>query len=982
MRASNRHHALFLPRLFLPNSPQVAAGSWEWAGGELVPAATNTVAIAPASMLWTGAAFAAAASTTVTIDAAEMLWTGAAFSAQQTPAAEIPALRWLVRMGTPSSGTKYMSVVDVDSFDNFYEGRILEDPPMTISRSMREERWGVIDVEEARLSIDIRGGFLAADAPETQRGQFLTVDLYDEQSKQVTAEWSGLVKEAQLHDGEVLDVVGVSLDTGALDTRIPTRLVDQATFPKAVDLGRVVPVVFGNVAKVPLLLVREDFLTNTYDYMIGHGTLSVAAAYRNGPNESLYPIHFFECLNAASAPATSWANACRTDLYAGFTVLRFPVAQLDFSGGRHQLCADVIGLSFERNFSTAIRTVLENTAWGLGKTVNASSFISVAGQLNALGSPGLFCDGAMVEQEEARTILTELCMPRELRLGTLPDATTWTLSMPTPTAAVARALVADDASDGERSVLSLEPRTSPGIDDAISRVKLAYRENMLTGEMIFAAERTVQALGRPLDLSNRFIANINTADRVADFIGKRLLTGQTRTRATLAYVARALRLGDVVTLTKSAYGFAATLFELSGYQKVISEIAVSLRKYAAADFTYAAGTLPTDPNVGTFNDLTRVAPAAVTGFVLETSELEQNTDGVWLAKLTFRFVTPAANYSSAILRHRKNGTSFWTTADVTTETGTVRAVARALITNQIMDFTVGTLSPAGIPSATASNPVITLTTPRDQDPPLPPTALTLRQSGQKGVELAFTYARPADFDRLEVYRALNAAFTVGATTVASGDKTSFHDQSAEYDTLYYYRGRGFDTSGNGSGGGTPTYSPVASILTRKIETIDLTPGSATTPIIAPGAVNQTVTGISQGGIGTFSTTGVTIPSASVTLIVEAGDVGVEYHCNTVLVANNQSPDHDSPIGAILILFRDGIELHRTEVFLSHSRAGSTIEAPANISGTDLAGPGSHTYSLKVARHPAANASCFAVAGLGPGQGTPIKVFAQGNRRRR
>ena len=456
-------------------------------------------------------------------------------------------------MNTPS-GVKRMATDGLDTEAFPYEGRILREP--VAARRLRNNQWGEIDVQTLQFDVAISSDFvdfyLPADAPETLRGYWIMAERWDAARRLAVVEWSGVFNRGDLRPG-VLSVEGTNVDQAVFTQPLPSTVITTALHAGVIpDVGKSVPVILGNVPRVPLVYVREDVLANLYDYLVGHGTVTVSAAYRNGPNGTLYPIGFGECLNASGLAATSWANASRTDLYSGYTALRFPVFQQDFQGGRHLLSADVLGLQTERNFARAIQTILTNTTWGLGKTVDVASFDTAAAALDAI--PNLYCDGALTTPVQAQDVLAQLLMVRGMRLGTRAGTTTWTINVDTVQTET-RLDLGDALDDGPRNMLVCEPRSAPSLAEAISTVTLAYRPDLSTGTSVHSVSRTLQAIGKPLSLRNDFIRVSETADRVVDYLGKRELAAQTTATATLAYESLSLSEGHLVRVTYAPYGF-------------------------------------------------------------------------------------------------------------------------------------------------------------------------------------------------------------------------------------------------------------------------------------------------------------------------------------------------------------------------------------------------------------------------------------------
>jgi len=116
--------------------------------------------------------------------------------------------------------------------------------------------------------------------------------------------------------------------------------------------------------------------------------------------------------------------------------------------------------------------------------------------------------------------------------------------------------------------------------------------------------------------------------------------------------------------------------------------------------------------------------------------------------------------------------------------------------------------------------IVTFGSVKDTEAPPAPTIL-VRQDGTKSVEIQLTtFTPPLDWGTVDVYRN-TVDNSATATKIATGKKTTFHDQNVVYATQYFYWAKVVDTSGNESGFSLSTNRTVVRIRTEDIENGDI-----------------------------------------------------------------------------------------------------------------------------------------------------------------
>lgn len=479
---------------------------------------------------------------------------------------------WIVN----GTRTVRFASVDVDTLSAPYHGRLVSD--ITITRSLRESFYGYVTVADITLDLANADGALD-DFYYDIRGSAITIKRYDAVSGTTVTDFTGEISNVEIKPG-LVTLTARLMDPATLEQLIPSKVVETTTFPKAVDSGATCPVVLGKVKAMRLPYVNDDTVANQYDYLVSLGTTyTVTALYRDGPNNTLYPISPSEYIVS-------------TSLYSGQTVVRFSVRQTNFSGAFHIIYADVEDSSANaRNPVQQISAILSNTLWGAGETVNSASITTGIADIDAVG--GLWSDGALTTQRQLQEVISELCIFRGIRLTTNASRE-WVVTVDTEK--TTHKMVAQDGmDDGERNVLVMEGRERVTLEDQISTYKIRYGFDQASGEFLYEQSRVVNELfGRELVVENFYIQEHLTADKIVDYLAKQEFYHQDRIRLSLTQEARQIAEGDLILVKLPSLDISDLTYEVHTIRKTLTQISIEAEGWSDAIYDYSPNAFPAD----------------------------------------------------------------------------------------------------------------------------------------------------------------------------------------------------------------------------------------------------------------------------------------------------------------------------------------------------------------------------------------------------
>lgn len=192
--------------------------------------------------------------------------------------AETVGATWLVEI-TWTTGIKRYAVVDIDALADPYEGRLIAE--VSISRNVSDIFFGTIETSDVTAVLRFKDGVPEFLLDEDQRNQPWVLKRYDLTTGLVTQEWVGIVAQIEVSEKDVT-VHGTDIDPSLFEQQFPRgdSAVDTTRWPNAVDVGAQIPLVNGNVDRMPLPFINNDPVNERFDYLMGYDSLSASVFYQ------------------------------------------------------------------------------------------------------------------------------------------------------------------------------------------------------------------------------------------------------------------------------------------------------------------------------------------------------------------------------------------------------------------------------------------------------------------------------------------------------------------------------------------------------------------------------------------------------------------------------------------------------------------------------------------------------------------------------
>ena len=481
-----------------------------------------------------------------------------------------------------------------DASGNYYKGSLKLTPG--IERELSDLYYGVQPGSSLTLQFSNRDNVIDDTwdeiiAGEEIRGEWIKIQRHDP-TDGTSFEFRGKITEYVL--GDIVSITIEMRDDEILDTLLPLKVVTTDEFTTtALDLGEPINICFGRCRNVLLRNIQNNTDSNYYDYLIGYSTVeSLWVDHANGKGVKRDGV-------LVTASEYTFYDGSQGSPFSGYAFIRFTTEQRNFSGGFHNLTADIYGLelggaSANRNFATCIKYLLNDATWGLNDNVDATSFSTAATAIDNIGN--MYCDGAITDQKQARDVLNDLLFPARANIERAADGE-WEITVDEAGSSVANF---GDNDGFYNNCEILEVTATPArtaLKKAIAHYDLdPYNEEIPYKEM-FVSVHSGFGVERTYDLS--FVRNNLTAERVLSYLKNRSIHSDERVKIRAGMEARDRAIGEIITLTAPRRSISAKEYKIDRIVKDFvpaPKFILDCREYSSSIYDNETLTKPTSPD--------------------------------------------------------------------------------------------------------------------------------------------------------------------------------------------------------------------------------------------------------------------------------------------------------------------------------------------------------------------------------------------------
>jgi len=251
--------------------------------------------------------------------------------------------------------------------------------------------------------------------------------------------------------------------------------------------------------------------------------------------------------------------------------------------------------NLHRNYVQTIKRVLSDPITGAGERVDGLNFDLSTVILDDLE---LKCDFAQATPRKLSDILNDLGMVRGMTVKKTATGKWKILVDDSNTVVAAKFGQGDGVFNNIVNVKSLKHRSS---DEAVKDVRIEYRQFHDTeGNLNYHSfvERNVLPYGASKKVyQNPYILDHKTADKVADYLGKKLRVASKVLNITVGQEGMPLKYGNLVEISIPRLNITSEIFQVAEVSSDGITVQLTLNGYSAQIFDYDPGPLPGDENI-------------------------------------------------------------------------------------------------------------------------------------------------------------------------------------------------------------------------------------------------------------------------------------------------------------------------------------------------------------------------------------------------
>jgi len=687
--------------------------------------------------------------------------------------------------------TRRFSTEDIYINSNFYERRLLNE--IDVTKQLSDIYWGIIEPETLTLRFSNSDGlFFTLEAGEELRGKGIKFQVYEPlEGTPVSFLMYGKIVDYDLRDEASLTVI--IQDPDPLNAIIPRKVYETTDWSEsppnvinpAYDLGKAYNICFGYCKKVPLRYIHADYTNNYFDYIICYGTIE-----SNNSNKAT-TVNVYRSRILVSSSEYTVYDGSQGSPYPGYAFIRFIKEQIDFSGSPYELTADIRGLklggdtSATRNFVRVIQHLLSNSTYGLGLTIDTTSFDTAAGQMT-----DLLCDGFISEQKRCSDILNELlfCCRGGISYN---DSGAITIKCDVYDSAINYNFGHKDGTY-ENIVEISENRKTP-ISESFKTFALNYGWNEWEGKYSYSNKRSIFSFGEEKIIECGFVWDHVTADRITSYQKYRMIYGDRRLTILVGKEARDIAEGKNVKVIIPDYGINANFQVGKVEKKNMNTFSLELNSWQAEIYTYVAGSMPNNANSDNLPDYSKTPPSPPTSFSKSSEGAYQSNDGTTLAYVFLQANAPASdNFAKIKFGYRKNGETYYryVEGNKPASGNTWNARIDGLVPGLYYDYIA--ISENMFALLSSGNPTLTnQLAPGDTQGPATPTGGAVT-GGLQSIIITWSNNSEVDLAGYEVHISTTSGFTPGPSTLKYTGSGTRVEYPASNGVTYYVKIRAFD----------------------------------------------------------------------------------------------------------------------------------------------------------------------------------------------
>ena len=481
-----------------------------------------------------------------------------------------------------------------DASGNYYKGSLIKSPNM--EQALSDLYYGVQPGSSLVLQFSNRDNQIDNTwdeivAGEEIRGEWIKIQRHDP-TDGTSFEFRGKITKYVL--GDIVSITIEMRDDEILDTLLPKGIVTTDEFTTtALNLGEPVNICFGRCRNVPLRNIQNSTGSNYYDYLIGYGIIeSLWIDHANGKGVKRDGV-------LVTASEYTFYDGSQGSPFSGYAFIRFTTEQRNFSGGFHNLTADVYGLelggaSANRNFATCIKHLLNDAIWGLNDNIDSTSFSTAATAIDNIGN--MYCNGAITDQKRARDILSDLLFPARANIQRAADGE-WEITIDEAGSSIANF---GDNDGFYNNCEVLEVTSTPArtaLKKAIAHYELDPYNKETPYKEMFASIHSGFGVEKTYDLP--FVKGNLTAERILSYLKNRSIHSDKRVKIQAGMEARDRAVGEIITLTAPRRSISAKEYKIDRIVKnfvPVPKFILDCREYSSSIYDNETLTKPTGPD--------------------------------------------------------------------------------------------------------------------------------------------------------------------------------------------------------------------------------------------------------------------------------------------------------------------------------------------------------------------------------------------------
>lgn len=354
----------------------------------------------------------------------------------------------------------------------------------------------------------------------------------------------------------------------AFDIELPKATIQSSIFGSTIDdsvEGKPIPIPFGYCEKAPIYSIYEgtDYFSGTYShiFLIGYGTIDATTA----------SVSIYSSGRLCDVSEYTVYDGSQESPFPGYAIVAFNREQRDSNYNLYDMRMTYQGISYSGSTNPVriLQTVLTDTTWGLGKTVDETSFATAAAMFE---NYAWWVCGGIFDFTRASDFIDQLLASCKYAFLSIGASGTYTITVP--------AFIGTSSATFDQYNMKDATLKNSDADQYVKDVVVRYAHRLEDDSWAEKTAATGSSFGIQKSFDVPFLYYATPAQELATYLKNCFLYRDNILEFETGNSAISLAVGNIITVTYPELDIDGETFEIIEIEKSVEGVRIKAASYS------------------------------------------------------------------------------------------------------------------------------------------------------------------------------------------------------------------------------------------------------------------------------------------------------------------------------------------------------------------------------------------------------------------